>query len=110
MKKLSEIPGVNEEAIKNELSNKGFDAIVFASVTSYVLRILALYAATEVTEEFVALVPILGWFAASEISFITTYRALENALNTAKQASLVILHHILKLQPNSISTKRMNNT
>jgi hypothetical protein len=96
VKKLSEIPGVNEEAIKNELSKLGFDAIVFASVGSYALKILALFATAVATEEFVSLIPIVGWFLASEISFATTYKVLEKALNTAKEASLIILYHILK--------------
>ncbi len=94
LEKLSQIPGVNQEAIKNELSKKGFDTIVFASVASYVLRLLALYAAAEVTEEFAALIPIVGWFTASGISFITTYKALEYALSTAKEASCIILDYI----------------
>jgi hypothetical protein len=96
LKKLSEIPGVNEEVIKDELSKLGLGAIVFASVRSYALKILALFVAAVVTEEFVSLIPIVGWFLASGISFVTTYKALEKALNTAKEASLIILYHILK--------------
>ena len=92
LKKLNGIQGINEEEIKNKLSEKGIATeVLFASVASYVIRILTMFAGAVLAEEALGLIPVVGWLTASAISYATTYKALEYALNAARDAALAIL-------------------